>query len=56
MDLYTPVTSDYSKGNNRFTGIINKITIDLEKMAPADENAAEKASEESDELEESAPV
>ena len=28
-DLYTPVTSDYLKGKNKFTGKINKITIDL---------------------------
>jgi len=31
MDLYTPVTSDYAKGNNKFTGKIDKVTIDLKK-------------------------
>jgi arylsulfatase A-like enzyme len=31
MDLYTPVTSDYKKGDNKFTGKINKVTIDLRK-------------------------
>jgi arylsulfatase A-like enzyme len=31
MDLYTPVTSDYPKGSNKFTGKIDKITIDLKK-------------------------
>lgn len=31
MDLYTPVTSDYPKGNNKFTSKINKVTIDLKK-------------------------
>jgi arylsulfatase len=31
MDLYTPVTSDYAKGNNKFTGEIDKVTVDLKK-------------------------
>jgi arylsulfatase len=31
MDLYTPVTPDYSKGKNKFTGKINSVTINLEK-------------------------
>jgi len=42
MDLYTPVTPDYPKGNNKFTGKIDKVTIDLKKTnAPgqAEENA-----------------
>jgi arylsulfatase len=30
MDLYTPVTSDYPKGN-KYTGKIDKVTIDLKK-------------------------
>jgi arylsulfatase A-like enzyme len=42
-DLYTPVTSDYAKGNNKFTGKIDKVTIDLKKMNSADEAAAKKA-------------
>ena len=43
MDLYTPVTSDYAKGNNKFTGTIDKVTIDLKKMNSADEDAAEES-------------
>jgi hypothetical protein len=50
VDLYTPVTSDYDKGKNAFTGTINKITIELKKMAPADAAAAEKAAGVSDEV------
>jgi arylsulfatase len=42
-DLYTPVTADYAKGNNKFTGTIDKVTIDLKKMNSADEDAAKKA-------------
>jgi arylsulfatase len=44
MDLYTPVTSDYAKGNNKFTGKIDKVTIGLKKMDAATE-AAKKAAE-----------
>ena len=43
MDLYTPVTADYAKGNNQFTGTIDKVTIDLKKMNAANEATAEKA-------------
>ena len=50
VDLYTPVTSDYAKGNNKFTGKIKKVTIDLKKMSPADEATAQKAAETSDEV------
>ncbi len=52
VDLYTRVTSDYPKSKNGFTGKINKITIDLEKMTPAEEGAAKKADAETDEVEE----
>jgi len=48
-DLYTPVTSDYAKGNNKFTGRIGKVTIDLKKMNSADEDAAKKAAAINDE-------
>jgi arylsulfatase A-like enzyme len=48
-DLYTPVTSDYAKGNNKFTGTIEKITIDLKKMNSVDEDAAKKAAQVGDE-------
>jgi arylsulfatase A-like enzyme len=47
-DLYTPVTDDYKKGDNKFTGKINKVTIDLKKMNATDEDAAEKAAEQTD--------
>jgi hypothetical protein len=47
VDLYTPVTSDYKKGDNKFTGKIDKVTMDLKKMNAA-EATAEKASEEAD--------
>ena len=39
MDLYTPVTSDYAKGNNKFTGKIDKVTIDLKNMNALSEAA-----------------
>ena len=48
VDLYTPVTPDYMKGDNKFTGTINKVTIDLKTMAPADESTAKKAAGEAD--------
>ena len=27
MDLYTAVSTDYAKGNNNFTGTINKVEV-----------------------------
>jgi hypothetical protein len=48
LDLYTPVTPDYKKGNNKFTGKINKVTIALKSMNAADEEAAKKAAEKTD--------
>jgi arylsulfatase A-like enzyme len=50
MDLYTPVTPDYQKGNNKFTAKIDKVTIDLKKMNAADEESAQKAAEETDDV------
>ena len=47
-DPYTPVTSDYAKGNNKFTGEIDKVMIDLKKMKSADEDAAKNAAALSD--------
>src|SRR4029077_7267291 len=45
MDLYTPVTPDYAKGDNKFTGKIGRVTIDLKKTnAPTE--AAKKEIEE----------
>src|SRR4029077_13915289 len=32
----TPVTDDYKEGNNKFTGKINSVTIDLKEMKAAD--------------------
>ena len=29
MDLYSPVTPDYAQGDNKFTGTIKKVTIDV---------------------------
>jgi arylsulfatase len=46
MDLYTPVTEDYKKGDNKFTGKINKVTVELKKMNASDEEAAKKAESE----------
>jgi hypothetical protein len=45
VDLYTPVTSDYAKGNNKFTGKINKVTIDLKKTNALTETARREAEE-----------
>ena len=46
MDLYTPVTADYKKGDNKFTGKIDKVTVELKKMNASDEEAAVKATSE----------
>jgi arylsulfatase len=35
MDEGTPVTEDYKEGNNKFTGTIYKVTIDLKEMKAA---------------------
>lgn len=45
MDLYTPVTADYAKGNNQFTGKIDKVTIELKKTNAATEAAKKEAEE-----------
>jgi arylsulfatase len=29
IDLYTAVTTDYPKGENQFTGTIDKVTVDV---------------------------
>ena len=39
MDLYHPVTSDYAKDNNKFTGKINKITLDLKASTSSEADA-----------------
>jgi hypothetical protein len=46
VDLYTPVTQDYKKGDNKFIGKVNKVTIDLKKMNAVDEDTAKKAADE----------
>jgi arylsulfatase A-like enzyme len=45
MDLYTPVTSDYAKGDNKFTGKIDKVTIDLKKTNALSDAAKKEAEE-----------
>ena len=45
VDLYTPVTSDYAKGQNKFTGKIDKVTIDLKKTNAATEATKKEAEE-----------
>ena len=42
MDLYTPVTPDYKKGDDKFTGKINKVTIDLKKIDSCRRNRGRK--------------
>jgi hypothetical protein len=44
--FFTPVTPDCKKGDNKFTGKMNKVTIELKKMSAADEEAAKKAESE----------
>ncbi len=46
MDLYTPVTPDYKKGDNKFNGTIRKVTIDVKRMNDADEQVAKAADNE----------
>jgi arylsulfatase A-like enzyme len=45
MDIYTPVTPDYPKGNNKFTGKIDKVTIDLKKTNGVSDAAKKEAEE-----------
>jgi arylsulfatase len=35
MDEGTPVTEDYKEGDNKFTGTINKVTIELKEVKAA---------------------
>ena len=39
MDDATPVTEDYKEGDNKFTGKINSVTIDLKEMKAANAEA-----------------
>ena len=39
VDEGTPVTEDYKEGNNKFTGKIQKVTIDLKEMKAANAEA-----------------
>ncbi|HVR48069.1 MAG TPA: arylsulfatase [Candidatus Binatia bacterium] len=44
VDLYTPVTSDYAKGKNKFTGKIGNVTIALtEKRTASEEEVKQEA-------------
>jgi arylsulfatase A-like enzyme len=45
MDLYTPVTADYQKGDNKFTGKIDKVTINLKKTNALTDAAKKEAEE-----------
>jgi len=52
MDEDTPVTEDYEAGpKSRFTGKIDKVTVEVKAMRPLDKAAAEKAAEEAAERE-----
>jgi arylsulfatase len=46
VDEGTPVTEDYKVGNNKFTGKIEKVTIDLKEMKAADKGEAEQSRKE----------
>jgi arylsulfatase len=43
MDEGTPVTEDYKEGNNKFTGTIYKVTIDLKEMKAANAEVEQQA-------------
>jgi arylsulfatase A-like enzyme len=43
LDDATPVTEDYKEGNNKFTGTIQKVTIDLTEMKAANAEAEQQA-------------
>ena len=43
VDDGTPVTEDYKEGNNKFTGKIHKVTIDLKDIKAAERQDEEKA-------------
>ena len=43
VDGGTPVTEDYKEGNNKFTGTIDRVTIDLKEMKAANAEAEQQA-------------
>ena len=43
QDDATPVTEDYKEGNNKFTGTIYKVTIDLKEMKAANAEVEQQA-------------
>ena len=49
VDDSTPVTSAYKKGDNKFTGEILKIVVDVKAIGEADKSASEKVKTEADE-------
>ncbi len=52
IDEDTPVTEDYQAGaKSRFTGKIDRVTIDVKEMTPAHKAFVEKAAEEAAERE-----
>jgi len=46
VDEGTPVTEDYKVGNNKFTGTIEKVMIDLKEMKAADKGEVEQSRKE----------
>ncbi len=44
-ELYSPVTPDYKMRDNKFTGTIHKVTVDLKKMTAVHETVAQQADE-----------
>jgi arylsulfatase len=46
VDEATPVTDAYKEDDNRFTGKIHKVTIELQEVKAADKNEAEKSHKE----------
>jgi arylsulfatase len=46
VDEGTPVTEDYGGPDNRFTGKINRVTIDLKPVGPDIKDKVDKAAQE----------
>jgi hypothetical protein len=46
IDEGTPVTEDYEGRDNRFTGKINRVTIDLKSIGPNIKDKVDKATQE----------
>jgi hypothetical protein len=46
LDAETPVTEDYKQGDNKFTGKINKVTVDIKPLGADLKDQADKADHE----------